>query len=106
MDTESKPEVGPRCERCFGPMPCEAHDNVHTLGVVTSHSISPTTVLAAAHNSDLEYVVVLGMTKDGDEYFASSVSDAAESMYACQRGIYKLNKIVDGDRPAIGDEEK
>lgn len=95
-----------RCEICFGPMPCSEHGNVHTLGVVTTEDISPTAVLAAAHNTDLEYVVIVGMTKEGDEYFASSVADAAESIYTLQRGIWKLNKIVDGERNAIGMEEK
>lgn len=89
-----------RCMRCFGPMPCEAHKNVHTLGVVSTEDTSPTVALAAAHNEDLEYVVVLGMTKDGHEFFASSVSDAVESIYVCQRAIWALNKIVDGNRDA------
>lgn len=93
-----------RCEICFGPMPCIAHGNIHTLGVVTTEDTSPTAVLAAAHNSDLEYVVVVGVTKGGNEYFGSSKADAAEVVYALQRGIWKLNKIVDGERDAIGDE--
>lgn len=93
-----------RCEHCFGPLPCAEHANVEHLNNVTALDISPTAVLAGAHNSDLEYVIVVGMTKEGHEYFASSVADAAESVYTLQRGIWKLNKIVDGERSAIGDE--
>jgi hypothetical protein len=87
----------PRCEVCFAEMPCEAHVNVEQWDGVTSNSIDPVAILAGAHNAGLESVVVVGMRKDGTEYFASSEADAAESMFYLQRGIYKLNRIVDGD---------
>lgn len=92
MTTESD-----RCEHCFGPMPCEAHANVEHLGLITSLDISATSVLAGAYNSRLRDVVIVGLKEDGTEYFASNVSDAAPSMYYLQRGIYKLNKVVDGE---------
>jgi hypothetical protein len=94
-DDESVAGASTRCEFCFGPMPCPQHSNVEPLDVVTSHNISATHVLAGAHNADLDVVVVVGFKKDGSEYFASSVSDAAESIYHLQRGIHKLNKMVD-----------
>jgi hypothetical protein len=78
-------------------MPCSEHPNVEPLNVVTTHNISATTVLAGAHNADLKEVVIVGMRHDGTEYFASNVSDAAPSMYHLQRGIYKLNRVVDGE---------
>ncbi len=78
-------------------MPCEAHANIEQWDGVTTLSIDPTTIIASAHNADLECVVVVGMKKDGTEYFASSHADAAESMFYLQRGIYKLNKIIDGE---------
>lgn len=78
-------------------MPCAEHANIEHVGQVTSHDISPTLVLAKAHDAGLKEVVIVGMLADGSEYFASSVSDAAPSMYYLQRGIYKLNKVVDGD---------
>lgn len=86
----------PRCWACFGPMPCEQHANVEPLAIVTSHDLPPASMLAKAHNADLETVVIVGYTKEGSEFFASSCADAAEGMYHLQRGIYKLNKIVDG----------
>lgn len=85
----------PRCWRCFGPMPCPEHANVEQLDVITSHPIDPTAVIAGAHNADLEVVVVVGLTKEGEEYFASSHTDAAECIYHLQRAIHKMNKIVD-----------
>jgi len=96
----TKPELvddKPRCEICFAIMPCADHTNVEQWDGVTSNSISPTTILAGAHNADLEIVCIVGMKKDGTEYFASSHADAAESMFYLQRGIYKLNKVVDGE---------
>lgn len=86
-----------RCEFCFGPKPCADHDKVEYLDQVTTHDISTTNVLANAHNAGLKEVVVVGMKEDGTEYFASSVSDGGTSMYHLQRGIYKLNKIIDGE---------
>lgn len=86
-----------RCEVCFGPMPCEAHANVAQWDGITSNSLDPATVLAGAHNADLESVVIVGMQKDGREYFASSDADAGISIYYLQRGIHKLNRIVDGE---------
>lgn len=86
-----------RCDVCFAPMPCDKHANVEILCGVTSLDISPTVVLAKAHDAGLTEVVIVGMKADGSEYFASSVSDAAPSMYHLQRGIYKLNKVVDGE---------
>lgn len=84
-----------RCDVCFAPMPCAAHANVAQIDVVTSLDIDPVAVLAGAHNVGLAEVVVVGFTEDGKEYFASSISDAGQSMYHLQRGIYRLNKTMD-----------
>ena len=101
MTTKPEPvDTRPRCWACFELMPCEKHANIQPLSVVTSHDISPTSVLADAHNAKLEIVVVVGFTEDGEEFFASSCADAAEGMYHLQRGIYKLNKMVDGEDEA------
>lgn len=85
----------PRCDVCFAPMPCADHANVAQIDVVTSLDIDPVAVLAGAHNVGLAEVVIVGFTEDGKEYFASSISDAGQSMYHLQRGIYRLNKTMD-----------
>lgn len=100
---DDEPDHRPRCPMCFELMPCEKHANVQVLGGVTSNDIDPTAILAGAHNAELDIVVVVGLRKDGREYFASSCADAAEGMYHLQRGIYKLNRIV--DEIADDDEE-
>jgi hypothetical protein len=95
-DAEDMGGAPSRCLTCFAPMPCVDHANVEHLNVVTTHDIEPTTILADAHGAGLKEVVIVGVLRDGTEYFASSVSDAAPAMYHLQRGIYKLNRTVDG----------
>jgi hypothetical protein len=94
-DDESVGSTGERCEVCFAPTPCADHANVAQFNVVTSLDIDPVAILAGAHNKGLAEVVIVGFTDEGEEYFASSISDAGQSMYHLQRGIYKLNKILD-----------
>lgn len=91
------PAIGERCDVCFAPMPCDEHKNVEQLNVLTTHDISPTSIIADAHNAGLKEVVIVGMLDDGTEYFASSIADGGTSMYYLQRGIHKLNHIIDGD---------
>ncbi len=84
-----------RCEFCFGPLPCADHPNVEPLDTITRLDLNPMHVLAQAHGAGLKQVVIVGEREDGSEYFASSVADGAQSMYHLQRGIYKLNRIID-----------
>jgi len=90
-------ETEPRCPICFELVPCEKHANVEHLNVVTSLTLDPTAVIAGAHNAGLKHVVVVGEYPDGREYFASNIAGAAGAIYYLQRGIHKLNKIVDGE---------
>lgn len=64
------------------------------LDVVTTLDIDPDRVLNKAIG-ELDRVVVVGFTKDGSEYFASSVADGAEVTWMLERAKYKLMKIVD-----------
>lgn len=60
-------------------------------------------ILNWALETDLESVVVVGYTKDGDEYFASSKADAAQVVWHLQRAIWKLNKVCDRMADNSGD---
>jgi len=84
-----------RCEFCFGPMPCVDHPNVEPLDTITKLNLNPMHILAQAHGAGLKQVVVVGELEDGSEFFSSSVADAAQSMYHLQRGIFRLNQIID-----------
>lgn len=70
--------------------------NVVRLPVITTLDVDPDVVLLGAMGQ-LECVVVVGYTKgeDGVEFFASSVADAGTAAWLLQRGIWKLNKIVE-----------
>jgi hypothetical protein len=70
-------------------------DNVVELGCITKLDLPPQKVLNYALEHDLDSIVIVGYTKDGEEYFASSVADGAQAMYLLQRGIWSLNKMQD-----------
>lgn len=42
-------------------------------------------ILKAALDHDIDKVVVLGWTKDGEEYFASSIADGADVVWLMER---------------------
>jgi hypothetical protein len=64
----------------------------------------PEKILSWAQEADLESVVVVGYTKDGDEYFASSKADAAQVVWHLQRAIWRLNKVCDRMAGPSGDD--
>ena len=70
-------------------------DNIVELNCITKLDLPPEKVLSRAIDKDLESVVVVGITKDGDEFFASSMSDGGTAIYWLQRGIWRLNKMAD-----------
>lgn len=69
--------------------------NVIELPVITTLDIDPSRILSKAMEADLKEVVVTGFTKDGQEYFASSVSDAAQVIYHGERVKHRLMRIID-----------
>lgn len=50
----------------------------------------PAPVLAAAASAGLEGVVVMGFTKNGEEYFDSSYLDGPLVAWLAQRALHKL----------------
>lgn len=72
-------------------------DNVVPLNIVTLNDVDPVAILRGAYEADLVDLVIVGVRKDGVEFFASSAADGAEAMYHLQRGIHKLNNIIDGE---------
>lgn len=66
------------------------------LNVITKLNLSAERVLTAAFEADLEGAVVLGYTKDGSEYFASSYAAGPEALWLMERLKKKLLEITDG----------
>ncbi len=54
-------------------------------------------ILRRAMDSNLDSVIIIGIDKDGKEYFASSWADGGEVVWHLMRSVYKLNKIADLD---------
>lgn len=67
------------------------------LPVITKLDLDPQRVLAKAVDAGLTDVVVIGYDADGDEYFASSVSDGGSVLWLIERAKTKLLAVPDRD---------
>lgn len=63
---------------------------VAVLPVVTSLDIDVQRVAEAAVDAQLERIIVIGRTADGDFYFASSKSDGGEVLWELETARLKL----------------
>lgn len=63
---------------------------------VTSLDISANRVLDVAKAAEMQSVIIIGYDADGEEYFASSIADGPEVLWAIERAKTKLMRIVDG----------
>lgn len=70
-------------------------DNIVLFTGVTSLDLPADRVLQAAIDEGLEQVVIMGYTKDGEEYFASSVAGGPEVLWLLERSKIKLLGVVD-----------
>jgi hypothetical protein len=70
-------------------------DNVIPFGGITRLDIDPDVVLKAAIGK-LERVVIAGMDKDGNEYFAASMADGADALWYLKRCEKTLLGFGDG----------
>lgn len=55
--------------------------NVVPLNCITTLDNPPEKILSAAIDHDLETVLVIGRTKDGDLYFAGSSADGGDALW-------------------------
>lgn len=68
--------------------------NVVDFTGITRLDIDPDRVLRKAIGQ-LERCTIVGVNKDGDEFFASSVADGGTVVWDMERAKHKLMKIVD-----------
>ena len=61
---------------------------------ITRLDIAADSLLEAAMG-ELDTVVICGFTKDGRQYFASSVADGADALWHLERAKHALMKITD-----------
>lgn len=81
------------CPVCKGVGYVELANVVHAP-VVTRHASDPDDLLRQAIG-ELDTVVIVGHTKEGHEFYASSVADGPNALWILQRGAYRLLGIVD-----------
>lgn len=62
------------------------------LPVITRLDTNPDLVLESAVG-ELESVVIIGFTKEGEEYFASSVADGGTALWMVER--FKKKKLLE-----------
>jgi hypothetical protein len=62
---------------------------------ITRLDLPPEQVLDAAREAGLESAVIIGFTKEGEEYFASSLADGADVLWLIERAKLKLLRIPD-----------
>jgi hypothetical protein len=70
-------------------------DNVIPFGGITRLDIDPDVVLKGAIGK-LERVVIAGIDKDGNEYFAASMADGADALWYLKRCEKTLLELGDG----------
>lgn len=59
--------------------------NIIYLGGITKLDVLVERVLQGALDSDLESVVLVGYTKEGEEYFASSIADGGTCLWLLEK---------------------
>ena len=64
---------------------------------VTTLDLPPDRVLRKAGEADRESVIVIGYDRDGNEYFASSIANGPEVVWALERAKLQLLRTVDGE---------
>lgn len=71
------------------------NDNVVQFPGATTMDVPVQKVLEEAIKADLEDVVVMGWTKDGQEFFSGSSSDIRTVQFLANRLIHQTNMMAD-----------
>ena len=74
----------------IGKVTRKGRENVIVAGIVTRLDMDAVQVLAAAAEHGLQSVVIVGYDADGQEYFASSLADAADALWLLERCKHTL----------------
>lgn len=65
------------------------------LETITTLDLPPERILRKAVEADLDQVIVIGYDKGGNEYFASSISNGPEVVWALERAKLRLLRTAD-----------
>jgi hypothetical protein len=61
----------------------------------TRLDLPPERILEGAMKTEWEGVMVIGWTKEGDEYFASSIASGPDCLWLLERSKKKLLDVID-----------
>lgn len=67
--------------------------NVVNLPVITALDLPPERLLATASEESFERITIIGVTSDGDEYFAASAADGGTALWDMERAKLRLLTI-------------
>lgn len=67
--------------------------NVRVFTKVTALQFDPEVMLAKAMNAELAKVVIVGVDKEGEFFWASSVADGGDCLWWLQKGIHMLMEV-------------
>ena len=67
---------------------------VSVLSVITTLDVDSQRVLQAALDAEVKEVVVIGLSKDGDFYFASSQASGPEVLWVLEKAKNKLLNVT------------
>lgn len=67
-------------------------ENVHVLDTPIHEDIHPINVLVGAIDQPLDKVIVCGVLKDGEGYYASNIANIAETTHLLQRMLNALTR--------------
>lgn len=69
--------------------------NVVELNNVTRLDLPPKRILKKAKEADLETIIIIGVTTDGELYFASSAADGGDVLWWMEKAKKALLEIGD-----------
>lgn len=70
-------------------------DNVVELDVVSTLDLPPERILRKAQEAGLTGCIVIGLTEEGEEYFASSWADGGDVLWYMERAKLNLLRLCD-----------
>lgn len=71
-------------------------DNLKFFTGITDRDFDADLILEGA-KGELQWVIIIGETPEGEEFFSASKSDGPDVVWALERAKLKLLRTVDGD---------
>ena len=73
----------------------ENNDNVVPFTGITTLNVDPAQVMREAAKVEFSHILILGFTKDGEEFMSCSNPDGSMALWLAERMKHKLMRITD-----------